>query len=102
MNDFMRTILWLPEQASTFALPVDYLHYFVIIVTMVTSVAVGLLAFGFFFAYRQRRARQSTPFVIPSVKFEIAVIAVPLVFFLAWFVQGFRDFVWYTTPPKDT
>ncbi len=38
----------------------------------------------------------------PSVKFEIAVIGVPLFFFLLWFVQGFKDYVWYTTPPKNT
>jgi cytochrome c oxidase subunit II len=102
MNELMRQILFLPEQASTFAKPVDELHYFVITVTMLVSVAVGLLAFGFFFKYRQRRARQSTPYVIPSVKFEILVIALPLVFFLAWFVQGFKDYVWYANPPKDT
>ena len=101
MNELMRTILWLPEQASTFARPVDELHYFVITVTMLSSIAVGLLAFGFFFKYRQRRVRQSTPIVIPSVRFELAVVVVPLVFFLAWFVQGYRDYVWYTTPPKD-
>jgi len=102
MNDFMRTILWLPEQASTFARKVDTLHYFIITVTMVASVAVGLLAFGFFFLYRQKRVGQSTPIVEPSVRFELTVIALPMIFFLAWFVQGFRDFVWYTTPPKDT
>ncbi|MEP6652330.1 MAG: cytochrome c oxidase subunit II [Myxococcales bacterium] len=102
MNEIMRTILWLPEQASTFAKAVDELHYFVITVTMLSSVAVGLLAFGFFFKYRQLRPRQSTPIVIPSVKFELAVVVVPLAFFLAWFVQGYRDYVWYTTPPKDT
>jgi len=102
MNDFMRTILWLPEQASTFALKVDTLHYFIITVTMIASLAVGLLAFGFFFLYRQRRPGQSTPIVEPSVRFELTVIALPMIFFLAWFVQGFRDFVWYTTPPKDT
>ncbi len=102
MNEIMRTILWLPEQASTFAKSVDELHYFVITVTMVSSVAVGLLAFGFFFKFRQIRPRQSTPTVVPSVRFELAVVIVPLVFFLAWFVQGYRDYVWYTTPPKDT
>lgn len=102
MNDLMRRILWLPEQASTFAKPVDYLHYFVITVTMIVSVAVGLLAFFFFFKYRERRKRQSTPMVIPSVKFEIVVIGVPLFFFLLWFVQGFKDYIWYTTPPKNT
>ena len=45
---------------------------------------------------------QSTPLVVPSVRFEIAVIGVPLFFFLLWFVQGFKDYVWYTTPPKNT
>ena len=102
MNDFMRAVLFLPEQASTFAKKVDTLHYFIFIVTMVSSIGVGLLAFGFFFRYRQRHVRQSTPIVEPSVRFELTVIAVPMIFFLAWFVQGFRDFVWYTTPPKDT
>jgi cytochrome c oxidase subunit II len=102
MNDLMRRMLWLPEQASTFAKPVDYLHYFVITVTMIVSIAVGLLAFFFFFKYRERRKRQSTPMVIPSVKFEVVVIGVPLFFFLLWFVQGFKDYIWYTSPPKNT
>ena len=34
MNELMRSILFLPEQASTFAQRVDDLHYLVIIVTM--------------------------------------------------------------------
>ena len=34
MNEFMRRLLFLPEQASTFAKDVDHLHYFVISVTM--------------------------------------------------------------------
>lgn len=102
MNELMRSMLWLPEQASTFAVKVDSLHYFIITVTMLSSLLIGLLAFVFFFKYRQRRANQSTPIVEPSVRFELTVITIPLIFFLAWFVQGFRDFVWYTTPPKNT
>jgi cytochrome c oxidase subunit 2 len=101
VNDLMRRMLFLPEQASTFAKPVDYLHYFVITVTMVVSVAVGLMAFAFFFKYRQRRPGQSTPLVIPSVKFEVVVIGVPLFFFLLWFVQGYKDYIWYASPPKN-
>ncbi len=101
MNELMRKMLWLPEQASTFATEVDHLHYFVIIVTMLISVAVGLLAFAFFFKYRQRRPNQSTPMVIPSVRFEVVVIGVPLFFFLLWFVQGYKDYIWYTTPPQN-
>ena len=102
MNELMRELLWLPPQASTFAPKVDNLHYFVITVTMAASILTGFLAFYFFFKYRARRENQSTPLVLPSVKFEIAVIGVPLFFFLLWFVQGFKDYIWYTTPPKNT
>ena len=101
MNELMRRLLFLPEQASTFATEVDHLHYFVIIVTMVVSVVVGLLAFAFFFKYRERRPFQSTPMVVPSIRFEIVVIGVPLFFFLLWFVQGYKDYIWYTSPPSN-
>src|SRR3954468_9157166 len=102
MNDLMRRLLWLPTQASTFAKPVDYLHYFVITVTMIASILTAVVAFYFFFKYRARRGDQSTGIVLPSGKFEIAVIGVPMFFFLLWFVQGFKDYIWYTTPPKNT
>jgi cytochrome c oxidase subunit 2 len=102
MSDIMRSLLWLPVQASTFARSVDNLHFFVIITTMIASTVTGLLAVVFLFKFRERRANQSTPVVIPSVRFEIAVIGLPLFFFLLWFVQGFKDYVWYTTPPKNT
>ena len=101
MNDLMRRLLWLPVQASTLATRIDYLHYFVITVTMISSIATGLLAFILLFKYRERRRAQSTPLVMPSVKFEIVVIGVPLFFFFLWFVQGYKDYIWYTTPPKD-
>jgi cytochrome c oxidase subunit II len=52
IEDLMRRLLWLPEPRSTFAVPVDRLHFFVITVTMIASVLTGLLAFYFFFKYR--------------------------------------------------
>jgi cytochrome c oxidase subunit II len=100
-EDLLRRILWLPPANSTFAVPVDRLHFFVITVTMIASLVTGILAFGFLFKYRERRKNQSTPLVMPSVKFEIVVIGVPLFFFLLWFVQGYKDYVWYTTPPEN-
>ena len=54
MNDFIRNLLFLPEQASTFAEKVDSLHYFVVGVTMLMSLGVGTAAIIFFFRYRQR------------------------------------------------
>lgn len=100
LNGFMRRLLFLPEQASTFATRVDRLHYFVFIVTMVSSLAVGLGAVYLMFRYRERQKEASTPVVSPSVRFEAVVIAIPLFFFLAWVVIGFKDYLWYTNTPK--
>jgi cytochrome c oxidase subunit 2 len=102
LNNLMREMLFLPEQASTFATKVDYLHYFVIIVTMVSSALVGLLAVGFFFKYRETKRNASTPIVNPSGKFEVVIISVPLIFFLSWVVIGFKDYLWFTSPPKNS
>ena len=101
MNELMRRLLFLPEQASTFAQDVDHLHYFVITVTMVSSLAVGLTAIAFFWKYRRRQENQATPFVAPTPMFEVLAISVPLAFFLVWFAIGFRDFVKLSSPPAD-
>jgi cytochrome c oxidase subunit II len=101
-NNLLDDLLFLPERASTFAERVDWLHYFVIIVTMVMSVAVGLAALYFFFRYRKVREGQPTRYVVPSQKTEFLFVSVPLVFFLSWFAIGFRDFVFYQTIPRDT
>ncbi|WNG30063.1 cytochrome c oxidase subunit II [Cystobacter fuscus] len=101
MNELLNNILFLPEQASTFAERVDSLHIFVVTVTMLSSLAVGTAALYFFFRYRRRTPEQLTEYVIPSVKTEFLFVSLPLIFFLTWFVIGFRDFVFVTTPPKD-
>src|ERR1700753_242973 len=100
VNDLMRRMLFLPVQASTLAPRIDRLHYFVFVVTMVSSIGVGLGAVYFFFRYRERVKNASTPIVVPSVRFETIVISVPLLFFLVWVVVGFRDYIWYTQTPK--
>ncbi len=102
MNELMRQLLFLPEQASTFAVKVDKLHYFVVTVTMVASVLTGLIATWFFFRFRERRPNASTPIVSASHRFELAVISVPLIFFFLWVWVGFKDYIWYVTPPKNT
>jgi cytochrome c oxidase subunit 2 len=98
----MRKLLFLPEQASTFAWKIDRLHYFVFIVTMVSALAVGLAAVYFFFRFRERVKNASTPIVSPSVRFEAVIIAIPLFFFLLWGIVGFKDYIWYTSPPKNS
>ncbi len=40
MNELLRRLLFLPEQASDYARRVDHLHYFVIITTMIAAAGV--------------------------------------------------------------
>jgi cytochrome c oxidase subunit II len=101
MNELMRKLLFLPEQASTFARRVDDLHYFVITVTMIVSFLIGTTAVVFFLMYRRRKPHQYTPRIEPDLKAEALFVGVPLVFFLAFFAIGFRDFSWARTAPPD-
>lgn len=101
LNDIMRRLLWLPEQASTFATRVDYLHYFVVIVTMLGAGLTGGVCVYFLFKYREKKKLASTPIVEPSHRFEIMAAVLPTILFLLWVVIGFRDFVWVNTPPAN-
>lgn len=101
LNELMRLVLFLPEQASTLAKKIDYLHYFVVTTTMISSLFVGLAAMYLMFKYRETKRQASTPIVEPSGKFEAVIIAVPLLFFFSWVWIGFKDYIWYTAPPKD-
>jgi cytochrome c oxidase subunit 2 len=99
--DLLTKLLFLPEQASTFAPHVDMLHLFVIALTVIMSVGVGGTALYFFYRFRRREDRQVTEYLVPSVRTEVLFVTLPFIFFVLWAVMGFRDFVWMQTPPKD-
>jgi cytochrome c oxidase subunit 2 len=101
MNELLRRILFLPEQASSYAASVDKLHYFVIITTMIAAAGVFGVAIYFFVRYRRRGDGEATPRVRPRAIHEILFIGVPLAFFLLWFAIGYPQFVSLQTPPKD-
>jgi cytochrome c oxidase subunit 2 len=101
MNDLLRRILFLPEQASTFALEVDHLHYFVIIVTMLASTLVGLTALVFLWRYREKKKNESTPLINPTLGLEAAFVTIPLALFFVWYAIGFRQFIELDNPPPD-
>lgn len=100
--ELIRNILFLPEQASTFAARVDNLHIFVITVTMILSIGIGTTALVFFQKFRRRSDHQTTKYYVPSMKMEFLFVSLPLVFFLLWFSLGYRDFMFSRTPPKDS
>ena len=101
MNEFFRKLLFLPEQASSFAADVDHLHYFVMMTTVIMAAAVGLCALLFFAIYRRKSEAQTTPHIEPTLMIEAAFVSVPLILFLLWFAVGFRQFVEQDTPPAD-
>ncbi|HET9595963.1 MAG TPA: cytochrome c oxidase subunit II [Anaeromyxobacteraceae bacterium] len=101
MNELMQKMLFLPEEASTWAEQVDKLHFFVITVTMLSAAAVAAVALVLFVRYRRRQEGQVTPHVEPKALHEVLFIGVPLSFFLLWFALGFPLFVKLQAPPKD-
>jgi cytochrome c oxidase subunit 2 len=81
---------------------VDTLHYFVILTTMIVSVVIGTVALAFFIIFRRRKPHEYTPHLEPDIKAEALFVGVPLVFFLAFFAIGFRDYVWVRTAPANS
>jgi cytochrome c oxidase subunit 2 len=101
MNEILRRMLFLPEQASEHARQVDALHYFVIITTMIAAVGVFAAAIYFFVRYRRRSDTDVTPHVEPKVLHEALFVGVPLALFLVWFAIGFPQYVRLSLPPED-
>lgn len=101
MNELLRRLLFLPEQASVHARQVDQLHFFVITTTMIAAAGVFLTALVFFVRYRRRGELERTPNVEPKPIHEALFVAVPLAFFLVWFAIGYPQFVNLQTPPAN-
>jgi cytochrome c oxidase subunit II len=110
MNELLRKLLFLPEQSSTVASGIDYLHYFVITITMLGALAVTV--FGGYFVTKYRRSRQGragqegrhsrlaepTPAIPPRLEF--GVILGLLALFVLWWVIGFRQYIELRIAPE--
>ncbi len=101
MNEFIRKLLFLPEQVSSHAVSIDRLHFFIIATTMFGATAVFATAIAFYVRYRRRSETETTPHVEPRLVHEVIFIGLPLVLFLGWFAIGYPLFVDIQTPPKD-
>lgn len=101
MIELLRRMLFLPEEASTFARGVDRLHFFVFVTTMIGATAVFAVGTWFVIRYRRRREGEPTPIVEPTWKHEAFFVGFPLALFLLWFFIGFPQFVRLQNPPKD-
>jgi cytochrome c oxidase subunit 2 len=101
MNELMRRLLFLPEQASAYARDVDSLHFFVISVTMLGAAGVFLTAIYFFVKYRRRSDTDVTPEVKPRAIHEVLFVGVPITLFLLWFSIGYPQYLSLSNAPPD-
>lgn len=101
LNRFYRKILMLPEQASTIARGLDFLHYLEITVMNVVALVIAFTTFYFVIRYRRRRGAEPPPRVKPSIRFEVGVITGLFSFFILFWVIGFRQYVEMLEAPGD-
>ena len=103
MNEALRWMLNLPEQASTMAKSIDTLHYTVILATFAGVTLAAVVAIVFSYKYRQRG---DTPPLTPAVGapmwLEIAVFGGLATLFFVWWVVGFRQYRELQSPPPDS
>jgi cytochrome c oxidase subunit 2 len=93
ITEWLRTVLFLPPQASTVAREIDHLHFFVILVTMAGSATVGLLAVGFVLRYRRGATVAREEVRLASSKVEWALAGGLFVLFMVWWTIGFLQYL---------
>ncbi len=104
LNQLLRTLLFLPPQASTVARQIDTLHYWVIGSTF--AGAIGITLVGGYFLFRYRRGLGEEPprqegGPRPSGPIEASVIiGLFALFILFWFI-GNAQFTRLRVPPPN-
>ncbi len=92
---------FLPEQASTFAGPVDDLYYFIVAITAFFTVAISLAVMIIAIKYREgKKVDRSRP-LAESPKIEALWIGVPLVIVLVIFFWSVSVYFTIARPPAN-
>jgi cytochrome c oxidase subunit 2 len=104
MNEFLRRLLFLPEQASTVSKSIDHLHYFVIITTMVGATVITFVGGWFLIRYRRRNGEATRQTEAPHAPawMELGMVALLLSLFVGWWGIGFVQYVRMRVPPPNT
>jgi cytochrome c oxidase subunit 2 len=99
MNELMRRLLGLPEQASTVARSIDHLHFLVILATMAGAAAVGLAAVGFAVRYRRRPGDAAAAPRPGRLGLEWVAMGGLLTLFVWWWWLGYRQYLTLQVAP---
>lgn len=95
---------WLPEQASTLAPGSDFAFMAITWLSYVFFVGIVIALLYFTWKYRQRgkdfEYHADAP--LHSTPLEVGWTVVPLLLVIAIFFMGFKGFLDFTTPPKDS
>ena len=102
MNELLRRLLGLPEQASSIAYGIDVLHYVVITISVLGAAGIAIAVAILLFRFRVRRG-PAPPHRHPRAPawIEAVVIGGLLAMFLVFWIVGFRQFARIRTPPPD-
>jgi cytochrome c oxidase subunit 2 len=102
VNEWLRELLVLPEQASTYATEIDMLHYFVISVTMLGAAAVAIVATYFVIRFRRRGRPGPVPRFQMPMKIEGVLVGTLVLLFFGWWWIGLRQYMSVRSPPANT
>lgn len=101
LNELYRTLLFLPEQASRQAPPLDAFHYFQMTVMTGLAIVLGGVVVLFCLRYRRRSEGERTPLVRAPVWLEFGTYSLLLAFFIGLWVVGFGQYLDMTRAPGD-
>lgn len=91
-----------PEQASTMAVRVDQLYFFLIGIAVFFSTLIFVLIVAFAVKYRRRSDAEQPRPITENLGLEIAWTVIPLALTLVLFVWGAKLFFITYYPPKDS
>ncbi len=99
--ELFRKLLFLPPGASTVADEIDWLHVFVISMTMLVSAYVFYSATRFTIQYQQKTVTELTKRLVVTWKRESVLIGSIGGIFLVWWVIGFRQYLTLSAAPSS-
>jgi cytochrome c oxidase subunit 2 len=90
-----------PVRASTFAVDVDRLFFFMLGICVFFSILIFVLVFYFAVRYRRRTAEDRATQIQGSLPLELLWTFIPLCIAMVMFVWGAKLFVRHALPPSD-
>jgi cytochrome c oxidase subunit 2 len=96
-----RKILNLPEQGSTIAPAIDYLHFLEITVMNAVALLIASVVIYCVIRFRRRPGAEPTPHVRPPVIAELGLYVFLFSLFTFFWVVGFRQFIRMLEAPAD-